>query len=188
MLMISLFSWWLYAISLLVAPTSNPIEEFNILPSSTLEIRGSSNVNNFTCSFDMDDISSVSVNYNSSTHKFESALVQFPVTSFDCGNRMINKDFRDLLNEKDYPKLNLRLVEIEPLAEDEVLVTIEFEIAGVKNLYKMPASFAVMKGYYSSQGHIELDIEDFGLQQPKRMLGMIVVSNKIDVRFKIDFV
>lgn len=182
-----LMYWW-GVVSLLLVPFQNPIEEFNILPSSTLEIQGSSNVNSFTCTFDMEDISTVSVNYNSETQKFESALVQFPVASFNCGGRMINRDFRELLKERSYPKLHIRLVEIEPLAEDKVLVSLEFEIAGVKNLYKMPASFAVMKGYYSSRGHIELDIEDFGLQQPKKLLGMIVISNKIDVHFKFDFV
>lgn len=183
----TLFHILLFSITtLLVSPS--PFKEFNILPSSTLDISGSSNVNNFNCSFNMDDISSVSVNYNAITHKFESALVYFPVKSFDCGGRLINRDFRDLLNEKEFPRLNLRLVEIEPIEEDMALVTLEFEIAGVKNTYKMPTSFAIMKGYYSSKGEIQLDIEDFGLEQPKRLLGMIVVSNKIDVRFKIDFV
>ena len=182
-----LISLWIFGVSLFLTP-QDPIEEFNVLPSSTLEIKGSSNVNNFTCVFDIDDISTVSVNYNSQSQKFESALVQFPVASFDCGGRMINADFKELLQEKDYPKLSLRLVRIEPIEEDKALVSMEFEIAGVKNLYKMPVSFAVMKGYYSSRGHIELDIEDFGLQQPKKLFGMIVISNKIDVHFKFDFV
>lgn len=184
----SLLSLWLVLGINLILTAQEPIKEFNILPSSTLEIQGSSNVNNFTCVFDMEDISTVSVNYNSQSHKFESALVQFPVASFDCGGRMINRDFKELLQENKYPRLKLRLVEIEPIEEDKALVTLEFEIAGVRNLYKMPASFAVMKGYYSSKGHIELDIEDFGLQQPKRLFGMIVISNKIDVQFKFDFV
>lgn len=183
----TLLSLWIMVMSLLLT-SQEPIEEFNVLPSSTLEIHGSSNVNNFTCVFDMEDISTVSVNYNSRTQKFESALVQFPVASFDCGGRMINRDFKELLQEKDYPRIKLRLVEIEPIEEDKALVTLEFEIAGVKNLYKMPASFAVMKGYYSSRGHIELDIEDFGLEQPKKLFGMITISNKIDVHFKFDFV
>ncbi|HLW14709.1 MAG TPA: YceI family protein [Flavobacteriaceae bacterium] len=182
-----LLSLWIFGVSLFLPP-QEPIEEFNVLPSSTLEIKGSSNVNTFTCVFDIEDISTVSVNYNSQSQKFESALVQFPVASFDCGGRMINSDFKELLQEKNYPKLSLRLVRIEPIEEDKALVSMEFEIAGVKNLYKMPVSFAVMKGYYSSRGHIELDIEDFGLTQPKKLFGMIVISNKIDVHFKFDFV
>src|SRR5690625_5523375 len=80
----TLLSLWIMGMSLLLT-SQEPIEEFNVLPSSTLEIHGSSNVNNFTCVFDMEDISTVSVNYNSRTQKFESALVQFPVASFDCG-------------------------------------------------------------------------------------------------------
>jgi len=183
----SILSLWIVGIILLL-PSQEPIEEFNVLPSSTLEIQGASNINNFTCVFDMEDISTVSVNYNAKTQKFESALIQFPVASFDCGGRMINQDFKELLQEKYHPRINLRLLEIEPIEEDKALVTLEFEIAGVKNLYKMPASFAVMKGYYSSRGHIELDIEDFGLEQPKKLFGMITISNKIDVHFKFDFV
>lgn len=186
--MVALLCYWWMAWSMFAMPGEDPVEKFHILPSSTLEIQGSSNVNNFTCVFQMQDINTVTINYNPGTHKFESALVSFPVNSFDCGGRMINKDFRNLLNEKKHPTLKIRLVEIEPLEEDEVLVSLEFEIAGVKNLYKMPASFAIMKGYYSSQGHIELDIEDFGLEQPKKLLGAIVVHKKIDVRFKFDFV
>lgn len=180
-------SLWILGVSFFLTP-QGPIEEFNILPSSTLEIKGSSNVNNFTCVFEMEDISTVSVDYNSQTKKFESALVQFPVASFDCGGRIINTDFKDLLQAKDYPRLSLRLVEIEPIEEDKALISLEFEIAGVKKLYKMPVSFAVMKGYYSSRGHIELDIKDFGLKQPKKLFGMIVINNKIDVHFKFDFV
>lgn len=180
-------SLWIFGVSLFLTP-QDPIEEFNVLPSSTLEIKGSSNVNNFTCVFKMEDISTVSVNYNVQKQKFESALVQFPVASFDCGGRMINSDFRDLLQENKFPKLSLRLMEIVPLEEDKALISLEFEIAGVKKLYKVPVSFAVMKGYYSSRGHVELDIRDFGLTQPKKLFGMIVISNKIDINFKFDFV
>lgn len=172
----------------LLLTTQQPIEGFNVLPSSTLEIKGSSNIHNFFCIFDMEDISTVSVNYNAQTHKFESALVQFPVTSFDCGGRMINADFQELLQEKQHPQLSVRLLEIEPLEEDKAFIALEFEIAGVINLYKIPVSFAVKDGHYRSCGHIELDIDDFGLKQPKKLFGIIVVKNKIDVHFKFDFV
>lgn len=178
---------WISLMSFVGGP-KKPANEFNILPSSKLEIKGSSNVNKFACDFQMQDISTVSVNYSPSTHKFQSALIKFPVQSFDCGSRLINRDFKDLLKEKEYPLLNIKLLEIEPIEEDRVVVKMEFEIAGVKKIYRMPASFTIMKGYYSSEGSIKINIEDFGLEQPKRMLGMIVINTEIDVHFKFDFV
>lgn len=186
--MLSLFiTLWMLFFTF-IGGADKPVNEFNILPSSKLEVRGSSNVNKFACDFKMKDISTVSVNYIPSTHKFQSALIKFPVQSFDCGSRLINKDFKDLLKEQEYPLLNIKLLEIEPIEEDRVIVKMEFEIAGVKKIYRIPASFAIMKGYYSSEGTVKLNIEDFGLEQPKRMLGMIVINTEIDIQFKFDFV
>lgn len=182
-----LIQWWLYAVSILVAPVV-PSQEFTVLPSSSLEIRGSSNVHNFTCVFQLEDMIAENIDYNKVTKTFETANLQFPVASFDCGGRGINKDFRNLLNEKDYAHLQIRLLHITPISNKRVEISMEIEIAGVANFYKTYVSYNQKEDYLHAEGRLSLHIEDFGLEQPKRMLGLVVVQKEIDIYFNIDFI
>ena len=185
--MLSIFKSWVFVLCIFSMPVILA-QEYTILPSSNLYIKGSTNINNFTCNFNMDDIRPANFGFSSSAESFKSVFVEFPVASFDCGGAGINKDFRNLLKESYHPLLQIRLLDIKPITESKAKISLEFVIAGVNNSYEVVVNYKKEGDYLHTQGSFQLDIENYGLEQPRRMLGLVVVRKEIDVHFAIDFI
>lgn len=162
-------------------------QEFTLLPSSKLRIHGSSNVNNFTCSYSMEQFRGLSLKYYPEADQFRTTAMKFPISNFDCGGRIINRDFKEILKEEAYPELGIKLLDVIPITSKKANVTLELEIAGVKREYDLSVYYNNNYDRHSASGKLKLDIGDFNIEQPKRMLGMIVVDREIDIVFQIDF-
>src|SRR5690625_6457431 len=80
-------------------------QKFEVLDGSKMEIHGSSNVNHFTCIYPTQQIEPIQVDFNPDQLLFKKAEINLPVASFDCGGHGINRDFRDLLQEKNHPEV-----------------------------------------------------------------------------------
>src|SRR5690625_7038554 len=78
-----------------------------------MEIHGSSNVNHFTCIYPTQQIEPIQVDFNPDQLLFKKAEINLPVASFDCGGHGINRDFRDLLQEKNHPEVKINLKKID---------------------------------------------------------------------------
>ena len=104
---------------------------------------------------------------------------------FDCGGRQINKDFHKLLNTKEFPQILIKLKEIEYLLES-IKACIEMEIAGVSKTYTLHVT-QTKEDTHNILGVLELDISDFNLESPTKLLGIIVVSDIIEIDFNLSF-
>ncbi len=107
-------------------------------------------------------------------------------SGFDCGGKGINRDFHGLLQSDIYPRIILRLKEIKlkPHKKNTADAIIEIEIAGIKNSYHMETEFQNEQDWHIS-GKLKLNINKFNLKAPKKMLGLIVVSDEIEIIFKL---
>lgn len=190
--MFSIIQSLLFIFSMYLIPTNttplSPPTEYTILPSSSLYIKGSSNISNFVCNFEMKYVNPVKVLYDNTKSTMETQYTEFPVAYFDCGSAAINKDFRSLLKEKVHPTLFIRLVSVNPVSDSQVKVSLEFKIAGVTNMYELVVDYKLENQRLHTQGSFQLNIEDYNLEQPKRLLGLVVVRKEIEVHFDIDFV
>ena len=174
-------------------PTSETVlspnsEAYIILPDSRLTILGSTNINNFKCNFDISELKNpITISYSQKEDNFifSKASLKLKNQSFDCGSRPINKDFLSLLKTENYPEITLRLKELS-LNDDpsQVKALVEIEIAGISKVYNVNVSAAKDNTFVVS-GFLKLNIEDFNLQAPKKVLGLIIVEKIIDIEFKL---
>src|SRR5690625_6684014 len=69
----------------------------------------------------------------------------------------------------------------------EALASIGLEIAGIKNNYHLPVSFQKKKDYFITSATLPLNINDFNLEQPRKLFGLIVVHKEIEITFDLRF-
>lgn len=160
-----------------------------ISPKSEFEIVGSSNVNTFKCLFNIKNLNKpLEIGYEegSSITYFHNSTLVLENTFFDCGGRGINKDFHDLLRTKEYPQilLTLREVEKKSVGDTKVKALVEIQIAGISRSYSLEVQSENKEDLHIS-GNLKLDITDFNLEAPRKMLGMVVVSKEIEIVFNL---
>jgi hypothetical protein len=162
-----------------------------ITSESHLFIKGKTNVSKFKCEFNINQINEpIPLFYQVINNKmvFEKAKLTLDNHCFDCGSKGINKDFRALLKSEDYPEIELHLKEIKKIETNpsEVNALLELHIAGKTKSYHMPLVIDENENICVS-GVLKLDITDFNLEAPKKALGLIVVSENIEINFQLNF-
>ena len=162
-----------------------------ITSESHLFIQGRTNVNKFKCEFNINQIDEpIPLYYKVTDNKmiFEKARLTLDNHCFDCGSKGINKDFRALLKSDEYPEIELHLKEIKKIETNpaEVNALLELYIAGKSKSYRMPLAIDDNENICVS-GLLKLDITDFDLVAPKKALGLIVVSEDIEINFQLNF-
>ncbi|MCK0125193.1 hypothetical protein MWU76_12365 [Gelidibacter sp. F2691] len=185
----------LYLLPLLVLASFTKLDtvkkstNVRITPQSTLHIKGTSNVTDFTCLYNIKNLNEpIRIHYESDADviTFEKSVLVLENSGFDCGGKGINRDFHGLLKSDTYPeiKLSLKQVKLNPHKSNTADASIEIEIAGKKHLYHMETKYHQDNGWHIS-GLLKLNIKDFNLVAPKKMLGLIVVSEEIQINFKL---
>lgn len=162
-----------------------------ISPNSELLIKGKTNVNRFKCEFNINKIvNPIPLYYEVVDNKilFHEANLVLDNTCFDCGSNAINKDFRALLKTDDFPEISLKLKEIHklPKSTTSIQARIQISIAGKTKSFMVPLEINNDETICAS-GALGLNICDFDLVAPKKALGLIVVSEDIEIQFKLNF-
>lgn len=160
-----------------------------ITAESELHINGTSNVTDFKCQYNIQKLGRpIPIEYRleNEVMTFEKSKLVLENTGFDCGGKGINKDFHGLLKSDIYPKITLRLKQItlKPLTPNAADALVEIEIAGISHTYTMAATFHKEINWLIS-GQLKLNIQDYALKAPKKMLGLIVVSDNIEISFNL---
>lgn len=156
---------------------------------SFLKINGETNVSTFECQFNMSAISkSIAIQYTDFEHniEFKDAKLILPNVEFDCGGKAINKDFKALLKTEQFPEITLKLKELSKVetSSNSRTATIEISISNVVKTYSIPVSI-VNNDILNVSGVMPLDITDFNLVAPTKMLGMVKVSPIIEIEFSL---
>lgn len=158
-----------------------------ILPESRLNITGDTNISAFTCVFDtgyLKKAQNIRYSGNRSHLQFKDAILTLNTKGFDCGNRRINKDFHDLIKSDRYPEIYLELKEITMQPREVAIARALITIAGIQREYKLPVT--IVDGKIAKYtGKLKLDIKDFNLEPPKKLFGMIVVKDDIEIDFNL---
>ncbi|MDG1572751.1 hypothetical protein OZ410_10525 [Robiginitalea sp. M366] len=160
-----------------------------VLPESRVVIHGTSNLTGFSCSYMPEKIATaLPVRYSEteSRYVFEHARLKLRNDCFDCGGRMINRDFREMLLTEDYPhvQLDLRYVDADAAGSGQVRAGIGVTLAGKTRTYDI-----ILKCDQTDQwcisGELPMKLSDFGLEPPRKVLGMIRVDDQIRVNLNI---
>jgi hypothetical protein len=160
---------------------------FQILPESQLTITGETNINKFLCAFNTSLIpksKNIKFKGNPGEIHFENAILKLDNQGFDCGNRAINKDFQALIKSNEYPEIQLELRELLFETSQQAIALLRISIAGKQKDYRVPV---IIKENPVVQyaGKLKLDINDFNLTPPKKLFGLIVVKEDIEINFNL---
>jgi len=172
-----------------IAQSGFETREIKILPDSNLSISGTTNINDFECAFNTlyfkNESFKVHFSEKGDILQFKNSILPLENINFDCGNRKINKDFHELLKSKKHPEILLKLKKIDMSREENALVTLTFNIAGVDKDYEFPVEITRDK-QLCFDGKLQLNIKDFNLEAPSKVFGLIVLDEEIEINFNLN--
>lgn len=173
----------------LLSVAQNGVEKrgIQILADSELTIRGDTNISKFRCEFDtklLERTVPLIFEENSGHIIFKNAVLSLNNKGFDCGNKAINKDFHKLMQTEKYPEISLELLDIRLQSKKLAHANVVIKIAGRQKHYTFPIEISTTP-VNSYRGKLELNINDFGLEPPKKMFGLIVIKEEIEIDFNL---
>lgn len=157
--------------------------------NSKLGITGSTNLNTFNCDLVFSDINSkVDALYQKDGNKikFQDAHLALSNSCFDCGSRIMNSDFLEMLKTKHYPNITLDLKEItiNPKNSSENIALLNISLAGCSKLFSIWLDVNQLNSI-NAVGCLKLNLSDFNLEPPKKVLGLVVVDDAIEINLDL---
>lgn len=113
------------------------------------------------------------------------------VNNFKSDNIIAQTEFYKLMKSDKYPYLKIQLNHFEIGESSEgnqptqSEASINFTITGVTKQYNIPVTASLKGDYVTVSGKKKMNIKDFGLEPPTAMLGLVRVSEWIEIEFKI---
>lgn len=165
---------------------------------SHLVINGETNVNSFQCLYENSlkkDTLDMNAYWQDNCLIFENARLNLATNAFDCGNNQMNKDLQNLLQTDNYPYITIDLDCIHVLnpSQQEVVsyhnrsrkITIlaDITIAGTTREQLLPVEIYNEGNERNYTGTISINLNDFNIKPPTKMLGLIKVNENIEVNF-----
>lgn len=158
-----------------------------VLPSSDLTIIGDSNIAAFQCEFDtsyLEGTQTIKYRQTGNTINFSGAVLSLNNRGFDCGSKGINRDFHDLLKSDEHPKIRLEVNKVDLTSPTQGSAHVIITIAGKHRTYNVPVK--IKTGEIAEfNGRLEVNIKHYNLEPPKKLFGMIVVKDIIEIEFDL---
>jgi|TARA_R110001599_G_scaffold1889_1_gene9519 polyisoprenoid-binding protein YceI len=160
-----------------------------ILDSSSLQISGSSNINEFECIYRGVFNPSTfrhTLLFQDNRYVIEGDTLKLVIEDFDCGRRGINRDFRNTLKNSDFPTIDITPIEFTNTGSLLSEIKISISLAGVTKNYTLNfESDSPSEGVFRINGRQKLTIRDFNIEPPKALFGLIKVENELVISFDI---
>ncbi|KFC19096.1 hypothetical protein IO89_16415 [Epilithonimonas lactis] len=137
-----------------------------------VKINGSKNVNSFQC---------INKKFKSEIglyHFFDKKLpyIILNVKDFDCGNKMMTKDFQKILNAEKYPEMTIRFINFSKTQKNFLAVV---EVKMMNQIKRYNIEFWIEDSKMIGRKNVKFS--DFRITPPKKMGGMIVVRDDLDL-------
>lgn len=161
--------------------------------NSSLTISGSTNLLSFKLFQNGEKLSrnklSIAITQTQSKIFLGQNQLSVVVKNFASNNKMALNDFLKLLKSDTFPTLQVQInyVDLQPITEKgqsyngNALVSIT--ITGITKQYSIPISLNGNGDLYVVDGKKKMSIRDFGLSPQNKMMGLIKVSEWIDIDF-----
>lgn len=145
-------------------------------------IKGNSTVGKYACS---------TILYKKDTlniEALEKSIIKatIPMTSIDCGNRIMTKDLQSTVEVKKFPNSYVTISNLKYSGNNVYKCTLVFAITNKTITYK---DFTLMynKSTQQANGVLKLTFSGLGLNPPVKMGGVIKVKDEIAVNFDLFF-
>jgi hypothetical protein len=164
-----------------------------IAPSSHVIINGNTNVFSFNCQYSNGFTEPVDIKFRKYTNKIEidNARLKIPVECINCHNTLMNNDLRELLNAGKTPYIVIDIYDFyeKNIVPDELnssvfgfgTANVNIEIAGITNEYDIEFIDRRKDNEIIITSAVNLKLKSFGLEPPKKMLGLIRLYDNIKI-------
>lgn len=176
-----------YIICLLFLLGFSKLEKTRVIitDKSEIVIKGQSNVNRFQCHYNQDLVhSEITVTHftKNQTTFLNNAIIEIKSEGFDCAHKMITRDLKSVLKSHEYSNI---VVVINEIIETNtgMIAKVIIEIAGVEKKYTFPVIFDANEN--NVKGELKIDIKDFKLKAPKKILGLIKLNEEVAINFNL---
>lgn len=180
----------------MMAFQSQPGPSFLIDPASRLEIHGSSNVNEFICTcrqtfvrLPFQIIGGHQPGRN--IWLFQNTQLRLQTQLFDCGNKVMNKDFYNALKSKTHPTMWIELEtidEVRPISTSwtTFITQTRIIIAGARRSVPIQARVRrLSNNQIQILAEKALKMSDFGITPPTALMGMIKTNDEITIKLDL---
>lgn len=171
-------------------------KQYVIEEESRLYLKGTSNVNKFTC--DCEDhypAKTFEVEGTGSLVRFQNTTLDIATRKFNCHNAKMDHDMQKALKADKYPNIRIELLETKQDAKHfspgnrgwfEVQAKAKLTICGVTKTQQIAAKAQILStGKFRLVGYQSILMTDFGIDPPTALFGMIKVDNQIEFHFDL---
>ncbi len=171
-------------------------KRFHIQNGSKLYLKGTSNVNKFTCDCEDQYTQQVlEVERNGGYARFHNVQLHLKSKNFDCHNRKIDNDIQKALQADQYPHIKIALVDtrqhakcLEGDCKDwfDVQAKVRITITNVTKEQSIAARARMLgPNRFELRGEHALQMSAYGIDPPEAMFGMIKVNDWITFHFNL---
>lgn len=168
---------------------------------SSLVINGSTNISKFRLTLEGKDFPGPEYNFNTKIDGDKITLskskISLDVKKFHSPNILALNGFLDLIKAKEFPFLDIELKDItlynispdkdmdqnktKSVPHIRGVASVKITLTGQTRSYEIPFKAFQNKNEMSGEGSIRLTIKDFGLTPPVAMLGLVKISEWIEI-------
>lgn len=171
-------------------------EALKLSADSQLKIKGSSNINEFECSYQFNNRNTnyyhiISGNKNKAP-EIKNLEIIIPVNNCDCGNIFLNQDFKNTLNADEHPNFSIFIKSFSFSNNDKSKTNVDADIrlSGIEKsktiLYS--TSYEERSNAYVLKGETNVNLHEFNLKPKNRFFGKLKVDEKVKIDFLLKFV
>lgn len=141
-----------------------------------VQINGSTNINSFQCI--NNKFRAEAGVYTFSEKNLPNIILK--VTDFDCGNKMMTKDFQKILYAEKYPEMIIRFISF---AKNQKNFSAVVEVKMMNQSKRYNVEFGLENNRLIGRKNVKFS--DFNITPPKKMGGMIVVKDDLNLIFSL---
>jgi hypothetical protein len=159
-----------------------------ITKGCSLQVAGSTNVNNFSC--DIINYSTPDTIFATSSNNqvLLNGNIKLDVEAFNCYNPLMTADLRKALKVKQFPKVTIFFLSMSkyPAPQETTRGSVVIVLAGVSKRFDVDYKIAAAdKNYISLVGSRKVNFSDFKITPPRKLGGMIQTNNELSVVFTL---
>ncbi|MEP5612286.1 MAG: hypothetical protein ABJP45_08550 [Cyclobacteriaceae bacterium] len=167
--------------------------------SSIFVIKGSTNVNRFECEMNQAYENEQLVVRSSREDRiisFDGLKLCYPVSGFQCAIKAMSKDLQQTLKSDEFPCLFMEINKIIIAEENDAIENLKVKSEVTITIAGTTVTMIIEDGQVVNHsensltlfGNKVLKMTDFGIEPPTKFLGLVQVTNDLDVTFEIKLI
>jgi hypothetical protein len=167
------------------------LHRFIVQPESTLIIAGKTNVSTFQCTTLYCGRDTLVLREGAGRPVFLKGNVSLDAAAFSCGMQLMTNDFNKTIKAKEHPAIAIDFISFErtPVygcSEERFKGRMNISLAGITKPFDVDCAIeAKSNGIIYLRGNRVFGFADFNLTAPSRMMGLVKVEDKLEVKFNL---